>query len=71
MFFVIVENLLNYLIVFVAHFVPPISSELTKKERIERKDRKMLPVFLPAAKPSGHRTVRVVVVVGGGTTLRS
>ncbi len=32
--------------------------------------------FLPAAKPSGHRTVRVVVVVvvvvvGGGTTLRS
>ncbi len=35
------------------------------------------PLFLPAAKPSGHRTVRVVVVVvvvvvvGGGTTLRS
>ncbi len=28
--------------------------------------------FLPAAKPSGHRTVRVVVVVVvGGTTLRS
>ncbi len=30
--------------------------------------------FLPAAKPTGHRTVRVVVVVvvvGGGTTLRS
>ncbi len=34
------------------------------------------PPFLPAAKPTGHRTVRVVVVVvvvvvGGGTTLRS
>ncbi len=31
-------------------------------------------LFLPAAKPSGHRKVRVVVVVvvvGGGTTLRS
>ena len=28
-------------------------------------------LFLPAAKPSGHRTVRVVVVVVGGTTLRS
>ncbi len=27
--------------------------------------------FLPAAKPTGHRKVRVVVVVGGGTTLRS
>ncbi len=32
--------------------------------------------FFPAAKPSGHRTVRVVVVVvvivvGGGTTLGS
>ncbi len=24
------------------------------------------PDFLPAAKPSGHRMVRVVVVVGGG-----
>ena len=24
-------------------------------------------VFLPAAKPSGLKTVRVVVVVGGGT----
>ncbi len=24
-----------------------------------------LSVFLPAAKPTGHRTVRVVVVVGG------
>ncbi len=34
-------------------------------------------IFLPAAKPSGHRMVRVVVVVvvvvvgGGGTTMRS
>ncbi len=36
-------------------------------------DRRWVSAFLPAAKPSGHRTVRVVVVrvVGGGTTLRS
>ncbi len=28
-------------------------------------------VFLPVAEPTGHRTVRVVVFVGGGTTLMS
>ena len=42
-----------------------------KRRRSTEKPHCLAFVFLPAAKPTGHRTVRVVVVVVVTTTLRS
>ncbi len=51
------------------------SRECVHKDVTERDIKRFTCPFLPAATPSGHRLVRVVVavvvVVGGGTTLRS